>query len=350
MTTPRSHQGRFRSRVADAVGRLHGRYARTFWTLHSIWALLTGAAVLVLAHNRYGFLPWVVLFLALTWASTLFFSRLASPTRSRAFRFAQGFVSYLTRVMYQETLFFLIPFYSYSATFPSWNSTFVVVLALLAVLSCIDLFFDRLLRLHRAVAMGFFAVVTFAALNFFVPVLLHIEPHRGSYLAAGLAFLAAVPLAYPMRTLRRPAVLARLALALVVVIGVVRLLRPVVPPVPLRLVRMSFTTDFDTATLRIDDALPDAVPAADVHGTSLYAVATVFSPADLPTAVTFRLYRDGRLATTSRAVEITAHERGFRVWDAFTSRSGSFDAGAYTAELWTREGQLVGRGSVRLLP
>ncbi len=339
----------FRTRVAAAVGRLHGRYARTFWTLHSIWALLTGAAVLVLAHNRYGFLPWVVLFLALTWASTLFFSRLTSATRSRAVRFAQGFVSYLTRVMYQETLFFLIPFYSYSATFPSWNATFVVALAVLAVLSCIDLFFDRLLRLHRAVAMAFFAVVTFAALNFFVPVLLHIEPHRGSYLAAGLSFLAAIPLAYPLRALRRPAVLARLLLALLAVIGVVRLLRPVVPPVPLRLVRMTFTTEFDTATLRIDDAFPGALFAEDVRGRALYAVATVFSPADLPTAVTFRLYRDGVLTKTSRAVEITAHERGFRVWDAYASPTGRFAPGTYTAELWTREGQLVGRGSVRLL-
>ncbi len=70
---------------------LHDRYARLLWGLYSAWALLSGIAVLVLAHNRYGFLRWVVLFLALTWGSML--------------------------VMYQETLFFLLPFYFYSTTF-----------------------------------------------------------------------------------------------------------------------------------------------------------------------------------------------------------------------------------------
>ena len=95
-----------------ALGRvLHHRYSRAFWAVHSGWALFTGGLVLVLAHNRYGFLPWVVLFLTLTWASTLFFSRFAVRRDSARLRFAQGFVSYLTRVMYQETLFFLLPFY-----------------------------------------------------------------------------------------------------------------------------------------------------------------------------------------------------------------------------------------------
>jgi hypothetical protein len=51
---------------------LHDKYARLLWALHSIWALISGIAVLVLAHNRYGFLQWVVLFIALTWVSSVF--------------------------------------------------------------------------------------------------------------------------------------------------------------------------------------------------------------------------------------------------------------------------------------
>src|SRR5258707_10278594 len=115
---------------------LHDKFGRLFRALHSAWALISGIAVLVLAHNRYGFLRWVVLFLALTWGSTLAFSYLGG--------IARALVSYLTRVMYQETLFFLLPFYFYSTTFWSWNVPYLAVLASLAVLSCFDLIVDRI--------------------------------------------------------------------------------------------------------------------------------------------------------------------------------------------------------------
>lgn len=50
-----------------------GRHRSLFWMLHSVWALATGVVVLLLAWERYAFVPWVVVFLGLTWLSTLFF-------------------------------------------------------------------------------------------------------------------------------------------------------------------------------------------------------------------------------------------------------------------------------------
>src|SRR4029078_2793057 len=135
-------------------------YAGLLCARPSAWALISGIAVLILAHNRYGFARWVVLFLALTWGSTLFVSRVAGG--SSLLRFAHGVVSSLPRVMYQEKIFFLIPFYFYSATVRSGNFVYVVVLAALAVLSCFDLLFDRLLREHRWVAIGFFGFFRFS--------------------------------------------------------------------------------------------------------------------------------------------------------------------------------------------
>ncbi len=183
---------------------LHDRYARLLWALHSAWALVSGIAVLVLAHNRYGFLRWVVLFIALTWGSTLFFSRFAIGGGSRFARLAQSVVSYLTRVMYQETLFFLIPFYFYSATFRSWNFLYVLTLAGLAVLSCFDMLFDRLLREHRWFAIGFFAFVSFSALQFFLPLLLRTRIDNSVYVAAAVSFVAALALAQRWERAARP--------------------------------------------------------------------------------------------------------------------------------------------------
>ncbi len=317
--------------------------------MHSIWALATGAAVLVLAHNRYGFLPWVVLFLALTWGTTLFFSRFARDDVSPAFRFARGFVSYLTRVMYQETLFFLIPFYLYSTTLGSLNSIYVILIGALAVFSCFDLPFDRLLRTSRAFALAFFAIVSFSALQFFLPVLLRIKIHNGAYLAGLAAYLAALALAVPLRELGAPRRLLAATAGVVLVLVAVRVLRPAVPPVPLRLVKVKIVERLDPRTLATSDDLGDSIPASTGKGT-IYVVATVFAPTELPTSIALRTTRDGHEVRASRTVELAAHPRGFRVWDRVHAAGGRFPPGRYRIEVWTGEGQLVGRRSFTVTP
>ncbi|MGV8040963.1 MAG: DUF5924 family protein [Thermoanaerobaculaceae bacterium] len=336
--------------VGQRVEQLHGRYARLFWAVHSVWALITGVVVLVLAHNRYGFVKWVVLFLGLTWISTLFFSRFAGISDSKAFRFAQGFVSYLTRVMYQETLFFLIPFYFYSTTFPSWNNAYVVLLAALAILSCFDLLFDRLMREKPWFALAFFLVVTFSALQFFVPLLLSIRITHGALIAAAVSLLAAVPLAFNWTQLRQPKVLLRLGLAVVLVLAGVRALRFAIPPVPLRLTRVRFSAQIDPGTLRIPAELEKTVPASQLYGGRLYATATIFAPSRLPAALKFRFLHDGETVRWSRTVSLVAHDKGFRIWDVWKGRSGTIEPGHYVVEIWTDDRQLVGRSSITVTP
>jgi hypothetical protein len=334
--------------LSARVESLHHRYGRAFWIGHSFWALFTGIVVLVLAHNRYGYLPWVILFLTLTWVSTLFFSRFALLPSSRAARLAKGFVSYLTRIMYQETLFFLLPFYFYSTTFPSWNSAYIVVLAALAALSCFDIPFDRLLRTSRPFALGFFGIVTYSALQFFLPLVLAVPIRQGTYLAALLSLLAAVPLAYPWRELRRPATAARIILAVAMVFLALRFLLPVVPPVPLRLSKVRFAAALDPRTIQAPFEYTSQIPRSVLAGGRLYAIVSVFAPSRLPATITLRFVREGKVLRMSRAVNLVAHSRGFRVWDAMGPGAEGFVPGPYTLEVWTGEGQLVGRVTVEV--
>lgn len=343
-----SRSSRLLPRLRERFDDLHERYGRLFWTLHSIWALLTGVVVLVLAHNRYGYVPWVVLFLGLTWASTLFFSRVATALSSRAWRFAQSFFSYLTRVMYQETLFFLIPFYFYSTTFPSWNSLYVVSLGGLAAFSCYDLAFDKLLRTSKAFSLAFFSVVTFSALQFLFPLLFGVKVYLSSYMAAVIAVFAAVPLASSWHDLRSRRGLAALALVLVAALGFVRLLRPAVPPVPLRLIKIRFATSFDPQTMTAQQEFEDRIALAGLRGGRLWAIATIFAPTELHTSLNLRFLRDGERLRASRTVDLVAHPRGFRLYDALSDAKHRFRPGTYTVEVWTAEGHLVGRASVEV--
>jgi hypothetical protein len=324
-------------------GEFHERYARLFWALHSAWALISGVAVLVLAHNRYGFLRWVVLFIALTWGSTLFFSRMAVDN-SRAMRVAQSVVSYLMRVMYQETLFFLIPFYFYSATVLSWNFLYVIALAAFAVLSCFDLLFDRLLREHRWFSTGFFAFVSFSALQFFLPLLLRTRIDNSEYLAAAISFIAALALARRWNDLRDRRRLAVIAIAFAGVMIGVRVFRPLLPPVPLRLTRLRFSGALNPRTLNARVDFEKEIPASELRRGRIYAVATVFSPERIPARIQMRFVQKGKVLRSSRALDLTARPGGFRIWDSVKLPQPPA-SDAYRVEVWTG-GQLLGQKTV----
>jgi hypothetical protein len=325
---------------------LHAKYARTLWALHSAWALLSGIAVLILAHNRYGFLRWIVVFVLIIWASTLFFSRRVEAT-TRAERIAHGFVSYVTRALYQETLFFLIPFYFYSATFPSWNFLYVVALATLAVLSCFDELFDRLLRQHRWFAIGFFAFVSFSALQLFLPLLFRVHVAFGVWLSATVSFVAAFAIARRWQDLREPRRLANAIAIFAATLLAVELFRPALPPVPLRLTRLRLAGAIDRRTLSTSASIDREVQASQLPRGRIYAVATVFAPGPLPAQMQMRFLEGGKALRTSRLVELTAQRDGFRIWDSLRVPEGTRPQ-TFRVEVWTGR-QLLGKRTVRVI-
>lgn len=335
---------------AGRVRRFWLRHRTLFWTLHSFWALATGVVVILLARERYGFVPVVVLFLLLTWASTLFFGRRV-PTQAEGEApgvpgFGEEAVSYATRTMYQETLFFLLPFYAYSTVVRSPNVLFLGGLAVLALLSCVDLVFDRWLRTSAVARLTYFAVVAFAAVNLLLPILLPLRPLDATRLAALVAVVTATPLALRggARTMRvRLQLAGAVVLLLAIALGWPRL----VPPVPVRLDSAVFTTELDRATLQPADSLTSGTPAAPLDG-SLYVLFHVFSPTVVPASVTMHWKLDDEVVRVSREIEILAHEDGFRVWDGWRPTTGVIAPGRYQVELRAAGQRTFGYASLRV--
>lgn len=344
---PRSLRSRF--------GAFWVRHRTLFWTIHSLWALATGVAVILLARERYGFVPWVCAFLVLTWVSTLFFGRRV-PTDAEdeagagaAVPATPGFgeeaTSYLMRTMYQETLFFLLPFYAYSTVVGSVNMIFPVALAGLAILSCIDLVFDRWMKTSPTFGLVFFSAVAFAALNLLLPILTPLGPAGGTVAAAVASVGSAVPLAF--RGTGRAKTRDRLQVAgLSIGLLLIPLLLPqVVPPVPLRLSEAVFAPGIDRTTLVPADTLGGTVAPGQVEG-GLFVLMEVFAPAIMDTRVTLEWTRDGTPIRSSREIEITAHEWGFRVWDAWRPDTGPFPPGRYEVVLAAGRGRMFGRAEI----
>lgn len=327
------------------------RHRTLLWMLHSLWALATGIVVIILARERYGFIPWVVLFLVLTWASTFLLGRgITGPAGPSPGVGIPGFrreaTSYVMREMYQQTLFFLIPFYWYSTVIGSLNMGFPLLLGGLAALSCLDLTFDRLLRTSPVFGLVFLSMVSFAAMNLLVPILLPVGPEAGTSLAAVVALGSAVPLAMRISSKDRSA-RTRLALAggglLIVAAGFPQL----VPPVPLRLQGAVFTSSLDRESLVPGDTLSSVNRPADLEG-AIFVVAEVFAPSVMPTTMSLEWRHEGRLLRTSREIEIIAHDLGFRVWDGWGPENGPVPPGRYEVTLRTGRGRVFGVADLTL--
>jgi hypothetical protein len=328
----------------ERSGRFWARHRTAFWMLHSVWALATGVAVVLLARERYAFVPWVVVFLGVTWGSTLFFGRSAEHEIDQESGSTPGLAgevtSYVTRSLYQETLFFLLPFYAYSTVVSSVNVLFLGLLGGLALLSCIDLFFDRWLRTKPVFGMVFFATVAFAAVNLILPMLFSLSPRVATPVAALVALASAFPLAWKSGV-RSRAGQVRMVLAGIAILFLAVGVPSVVPPVPLRMQGAAFSNDIDRETLALGDTLSGTV-SSDAIGSRLVVLVEVFAPGSVPARVRLEWSRDGELIHTSREVAIVAHEWRFRVWDAWLPDGGAVPPGHYRVTLKTTSGRIFG--------
>lgn len=329
------------------------RRRRLFWTLHSLWALATGLVVVVLAHERYSFVPWVLAMLGLTWVSTLFFCRRREGRAATPLgRLGHGFVSYLTRMMYQETLFFLLPFYVSSTPLwptPGASVVFLVLLVVLAVLSCLDLMFDRYLRSSPMFALLFYATVAFAALSFLLPVVVGIPLRWATLVAAWLAVASGLPLSLKGRAGLGRRLLIGVAVCCGLALGLSAAAPVLVPPVPMRLKDVVFARAVDPDPLAVRGELVGPVSVADLPEHRVAAMVTIFAPTRLQAEVQLEWELDGEQLARSRPVEILGHAAGFRVWDAVRFRKGEVSPGRYRLSVRV-EGRLLGRRELVVTP
>lgn len=309
--------------VRSRAAGLRERHGRAFWIAHSLWALAQGAVVAVVAEERPDFAAWVLGLLALVWGSTLFFCR-SALVRGRPGSLRVGVASYATRVLYQQTLFFLLPFYVRSTTPASPNLAFTLALGALAVLACLDLHFDRWLRRSPTFAATYFFAVAYAALQLLLPLALRVPFALAQPTALGLALVAAVASVGAPRGPERRARLAG-ALPVAALAAALAVAPRFVPPAPLRI------SEF----------------GVEERAESTRATLRVAAPVPVPVRVTLRWRQHGELLRASRDVAITAHGRGFRVWDELARARIEAGGGDVRIELLTATGQLVG---ARTLP
>jgi len=219
------------------------RHEKWMWWLHTAYALSLGAFVATFSQKGFERARMLTLSLAAAWLLVVFFFRFfgtgarqdymtASPGMRRRF----FVMSYLMKNLFQGMLFYLLPFYWKSSSYDAKTITILAFLGACAILSTLDLVFDRMLLRFKLVASAFFATTLFGCANVVIPALLPNTAVVTSYLVAtGLAIVTFILFHVSIATLKKP--LAAGAFASIILVGVLCAYwgRRAMPPVPLHI-------------------------------------------------------------------------------------------------------------------
>jgi hypothetical protein len=309
--------------------------------------LLLGIGIMWMGARDFTYLRIAVFHVAVIWLISLFLPKLLGhprlpPAWTPRIRLAANFFS---KNLYQQVLFFVLPIYYASATFPSRNFLFVVLVGSSATLSTLDIVYDRHLAVRRSLTSIFFTFNLFVLINVMLPVLWSLSntlTTRIGALAAALGLMSFHVTEAQSRLLRR-ALAGVIALA---VIPLVELGRPYIPPAPLRLTTVAFGTEFDSAGMRIESPLAALAPARELH---LYGLTAIKAPLGLKDRVRHRWYINDKPAWDSPFYLIVGgREAGFRFWTRCFFESippGS----ELRLDVETEGGQLIGRARLKIL-
>lgn len=318
------------------------RHQERLWWLHSVYALLFGIGVMWLGHKNFAFLRIAVFYVLFIWITSLLLPRLAPKLGQRWGRWLHRVIHYFNRNFYQQILFFILPIYYASATLRSRNTVFVTLLAASALLSTLDVVYDRHLSTKWSWAALFFAFNLFACVNVMLPVLWGISNLGAFYISAAASFLGFATFCFrlshlPLWKARAVITVGGLLLILFVFGG-----RAFIPPAPLRLLSAEFGSDFDRTSLKVTSPLSATPARASVR---IVGLTSIYAPLGLREQVSHEWYQDGSLVASSPFHEVTGgRKEGFRLWTGQSFNLTS--ARAIRVDVVTEGGQLIGRASL----
>jgi hypothetical protein len=332
------------------------RHGRKLWWLHSTYALFIGMGVVFFANKGFEHARWLAVSLGVAWLGVIVLFRIfgsgseqrieqsAPKTRLRFLA-----ITYVLKYLYQGMLFFLLPFYWKSSTPGAENFWFNFVLGACAVVSTLDIVFDRVVMKWRVLASLFHAITLFGCLNLVIPALFPNTRTLWSLLsAAGIAVVGFWTLHVRSSSLRDwRFVLFMLATVAGVVYGV-HAARSAIPPVPMHL----------TSAAVGPQVLPDGRLAMEVktlHSSvirQLIAVTDVLVPGGKGDRLTHIWRHDG--VEVHRASETISRGAGpggtVRIRSKLTNeRLPPTLAGSWSVDVETEDGQLVGRASFTVI-
>jgi hypothetical protein len=342
--------------VRDLTREFLQRHEQKLWWLHTAWALSLGAFVATFAQKGFERARFLTISLGFSWLLVVLFFRFFGTGSRQDFITAWPgarrrffIMSYLMKNLFQGMLFFLLPLYYKSSSDDAKTTGIVYLLGACAILSTLDLVFDRVLLRFKLIASLFFAITLFGSMNVAIPALFPDARIVVTLLiSSALAIATFILFHIPIDVLRRPMVAG---IVVCVVFGGTLLFyasRRAFPAVPMYLeqggVGMALAPEGDL-TIELKSVRASALG-------DLFAVTDVWTPGHGDALVHVWRRNGKRLAHVTMTP--VAQPKGGKIVRV-VSRIGadaltSTPAGKYTVDVVTTDGQVVGRVDVDVRP
>lgn len=335
----RGTAGEHRLRVCDlrsGARELRPKIQKLYRRLGPLGALASGLVSVFLVRRGVTFAPLAAALVVLAWALGAGMSRWL-PEGERTTRMqaiARFLAASFVAGIYQDVLFFLLPFWIGSATWPSINMLVPIGLAALALFSCFEEPYARIVLRRPIVRAIFSAAILFAALVAATPVLLRWPLRVNLAASAGASVIFGALAVVPIGSLRSGKALAGIAAAAVVSALVAAALAPLLPPVPVQTVAVHIAPSIkNREPLNPSESYEEGVDR-------VYAWTAIAAPKRYAESIRFEWFRDGLLISSGfETVIVGGRKEGFRTWGYVSSPR----AGAWRVDLVASSGQLLAR-------
>jgi hypothetical protein len=327
------------------------RWGHKLWWLHSVYAAGLGFGMILFAQKGFERARWLLVSGLVAWLLVVVFFRHFGSGHEQA-RFHAVWpgartrflvMTYVLKNLYQGMLFFLLPFYWKSSTFGAESGFFVFLLAACALLSTLDLVFDRVLMKWKSLASAFYAITLFATVNLAVPALLPETRTLATLLvAAGVTAVAFLALHVRVEHLKKRLFAALLVLAVAGSVGLAYVARRFVPPVPM------YVAVGAVGPMKLPDGRL-AMEVKSLHRSviqKLIAVTDVVVPGGEGDRLSHVWRREGEVVQTSPddAAHVAGPSGTVRLRSSLAGDKLPADlVGRWTVDVETEDGQLVGR-------
>lgn len=367
----------FSAKVKEIYGFIQ-KNETLLWWMHSGWALLFGIGVMWLGARNFDWIRLAGLYIGFIWLSSLMLPVLlkrlrVTPRWKERIRLV---INYFNRNFTQQIVFFIIPIYWKSATANSRNMVFVFLLVVSAILSSLDIVYDRYITVKWAFFSSFFAFNVFSGSYLLFTLIWGLSNRYAVYLSAGAAILTFATFCFRLSGSSKTKRWIYIAVSSFCLLLAAHFGRYIIPPAPLHFGRVLFAEGIELdrdGTEIVRSALSDLPVNTTGKGPGrIFSLIPVKSPLGLKEDLVQIYYLNGRKVYNVDFVKLPPGSQGKSkitpiskvngevLWKVAESEKNTNRPGKYelissvaiyhippnsvlTVDVETESGQLIGR-------